>query len=328
MNKLRIAAFSALVVGALLYSQIGTVLANTDGENAILGFLRVTVISYLQGLQGSFQQTENIVNGRFDSVDAKLDRIYASCSRTVTPTRRVTTAQVNTCVNACFTSTTIGTPGDRAIDPARFVACVSRCPSNTLRNQECAQRYTRMAAGTAFINGQASWVAFTPAGYSRICIAGREARFAGSCQVYADTISAGLTSCLVDQQVYTCQQDCDGNYRNPEGYTLCTLRCNNRARATETYEGLRASGFINEQGRLGINTVSNTSIENVPTAQPTTPVIPALPTAETYSQCVYRCDSDRTSCLALVPQPTTCQSSYDSCYTGCTTRLVTGGAAR
>lgn len=334
-------AAAVMLVGGLLFSAVPSVLANTDGENAILGFLRVTVMAQFEGITGLFQRVEDLNAGRFDTIDAKLDRIYASCGRTPATARRVTTAQVNTCVSACYTSA--ATPQSAGgIDPARFVSCVSRCPSNTLRNQECAQRYTRQTQ--SFYQSvvqeygrnvtRYTSIALTPARFGRECADSREARFAGSCQVYAETLSSSLTACLADQTAYTCQQDCDGNYRNHEGLTLCLLRCGNRARAVEVYDGLRESGFLNEQGRLSFEASSVTDL-NLGNPQAQNPLVPStnesisnIPvTRETYSQCVYRCDSTRTACLNQVPQPTTCQSTYESCYLGCGA-LLTGGAAR
>lgn len=330
MNKLRVAVLSAILVGGLLYSQKATVLAYTDGEDYILSFLRVTVMAQFQTLQGLIGDSNSQTAARFDSIDSKLDRIYASCGRTTTPTRRVTTAQATTCVNTCFTNSTISgaSSGAGTLDQGRFISCISRCPSNTLRNQDCAQRYTRITQGGSTVNGQLQIVSYAPSRVVEHCITGSEARYHAQCRLYGETLSAGIAACLVDSQVYTCQQDCDTNYRNSEAYMLCTLRCNGRARSTEIYNGLRDSGFINEQGELGFDTLSNTTIQ-LPAAAPTAPAAPTTPTTltpttETYAQCVYRCDSDRTSCLALVPQPTTCQDSYNTCYSGCTARLTTG----
>lgn len=91
-------------------------------------------------------------------MDSKLDRIYAARGATPATTRRVTTAQVMTCINACFTSTAVATERDSrlnnrngAVDSDRFVACISRCPSVILRNQECAQRYVRNTEGAVTV---------------------------------------------------------------------------------------------------------------------------------------------------------------------------------
>lgn len=310
-------------------------MANTDGEDAILGFLRVTVLSQFEYVKSMVRDSGSDLNARFDSVDTKLERIYASCNRTATPTRRVTTAQANTCINSCYTSSALSGPNSRGlIDPRIFVACVSRCPSNTLRNQDCAQRYTRIMQGVLNINGENTVISATPTGYVEHCRVNSEARFHASCRSYSEVMGAGLAACLIDQQTYTCQQDCDANYRNMEGYTMCMLRCNNRTRATEIYNALRDSGSLNEQGRLEFSVPDNTIIQNTPTvtvpSAPTTPttLTPAAPAPQTYAQCVYGCDTERTTCLARVPQPTTCQTEYDTCYSSCTSRLVGGSAAR
>lgn len=334
MNTLRLKALAVLTAGALLFGGAAA-MANTDGEDAILGFLRVTVLSQFEYVKSMVRDSGSDLNARFDSVDTKLERIYASCNRTATPTRRVTTAQANTCINSCYTSSALSVAGlTGLIDPPRFIACVSRCPSNTLRNQECAQRYTRIIQGVVNISGEYTVISSTPTRYAEHCVANSEARFHASCRSSGEVIGAGLTACLIDQQTYTCQQDCDANYRNIEGYTMCLLRCNNRTRATEIYNGLRDSGSLNEHGRLEFSVPGNTVIQNTPTviipSAPTTPttLTPAAPTPETYAQCVYRCDTERTTCLARVPQPTTCQTEYNTCYSSCTSRLVGGGAAR
>lgn len=320
-RALALSGMLACLIAAVSLSAPSIVSAFSDGEDYILSFLRVTVMAQFQGITGQFQNQESLVNTRFDTTDAKLDRIYAACGGTTTPTRRVTSAQASSCINNCFT-TTANSASEGVIDSPRFVACVSRCPSNTLRNQECAQRYTRSTEGTAMIGGQWTWVSFNQAGFARVCARNREARYAESCRLYAESLVSGLTACLVDQQVYTCQQDCDGNYRNPEGHMLCTLRCNGRARAAELYNGLRESGFINAQDRLGMDTITNTALSPA-VIQPQ-----IAPTQETYAQCVYRCDAERTSCLTQAPQSEGCQSEYNTCYTGCSSRLIGGSGAR
>ncbi len=330
-------ALTAIAVVGILLSQKGVALATDD--STIYNFLRADIAVRVQSVYDLVQRAqrgiEQTINGRFDSVDTKLDRIYAVCGGTPTPTRRVTSAQALTCINSCFGSTAIQTRRNGelnnrrgALDSDRFVACISRCPSVTLRNQECAQRYVRNTeAGEQFeFFGQYTMLAHNRDGFVGVCTNAQAERTA-SCQAYADSLVNGLASCLTDQRAYTCQQDCDGNFRNQEGYAQCMLLCNNRTRATEIYNGLREGGYLNEQGTLGVSTLNNTTISPV---VPTTPPVPTptpaptpAPTTETFTQCVYRCDTERSACLArILPQPVLCQTTYDSCYLGCNTRLT------
>jgi hypothetical protein len=331
MNKLRVAFFVSLAIVGGAFSYKGAALAATD--DTIYNYLSGEVNYRIQRLQGLVERVEQTILGRFDTIDTKLDRIYAACGGTPTPTRRVTSAQALTCINACFTSTAAATMRNGqlnnrngAIDSDRFVACVSRCPSVTLRNQECAQRYVRNTEGGEQVQsfGQYTMLGHTRDGFTRICTDSHEER-ASNCQAYADSLVNGLASCLTDQRAYTCQQDCDGSFRNPEGYAQCMLLCNNRTRATEIYNGLRESGFINEQGRLGVSTETNTSIAPLaPTPTPAATPTP-VPSEQTYTQCVYGCDTERSACLVQAPtQPQLCQTTYDRCYLGCSARLLPG----
>ncbi|MBP9762445.1 hypothetical protein KBD34_02405 [Patescibacteria group bacterium] len=341
MTKTRLLVSALLVAGVLFSSQSNmAAAAASEGEESILAFLRDTVVVRLTQLSESLRGFRGETQGRFDGMDAKLDRIYAACNRTPAPSRRVTAAQVNTCINSCFTATAIETEGGGAVDGNRFVACVSRCPSNTSRNQECAQRYAR-ATEALYLGVPISFETYshTAAGFARVCLRDREARYADMCRLYADTLLSGLSSCLLDQQAQTCQQDCDGNFRNIEGHTICLLRCNNRTRSTEIYNGLQESGFLDDAGQLSVGTLNTTDLGAAlnPTelqnlrAQPTEPIITnnpvPQPTPETYSACVYRCDAERSSCLVQLPtQPQNCQTTYDTCYSACSARRVNGSA--
>ncbi|MBP9762554.1 hypothetical protein KBD34_02980 [Patescibacteria group bacterium] len=319
-----------LALGALLVSAPRAVHAATDGENAILNLLN--------RFFGDFTTVSVTINEirtqqftRLDAIDSKLERIYDSCGRTTTTaTRRVTTAQINSCINACFTSSATGASEFGAVGTRTFVACVSRCPSNTLRNLECAQRYSDKTATTVLVNGDYLPAAQTVAGMTRSC-SQRLPTQAALCGVYANALSSNLTACLFDNRAFTCQSDCDRNYRNDAGYLFCMLRCENATRATETFNRMQNSGFINEDGRLSVNTLTNTNLQLPPpapvvTPAPTTVVAPVVaPTTETYAQCVYRCGDNRTSCLALpTAQSQACESEYSGCYLGCSARLSGG----
>lgn len=331
MNKIRAIALTLLIATAMVFSYSGTAAASTL-DDTIYNYLSGEISFRIQRVYSLIERVEQAFNGRFDSIDTKLDRVYAACGGVAAPARRATLAQASTCIDSCFTTTATSTFRNGAlgtrngvIDSDRFVACVSRCPSNTLRNQECAQRYVRSTESQEQFQSFGPYImmAHNRDGFSRVCANSRDARFTPSCQAYADSLVSGLGSCLIDQQVYLCQQDCDANFRNAEVHMQCTLRCNNRVRAAEIYNNLRESGFINEQGRLSVDTTTNTTINPIvpAPAAPTPPTPPPAP-PQTYTQCVYGCDSERTSCLVQTPlQPAMCQAVYDRCYAGCSTRL-------
>ena len=258
---------------------------------------------------------------RFDTLDAKMDRLYESCGRQTAPARRVTLAQVNTCVEACFRSSAVGPSERGAMNRDALTACITRCPSNTLRNTECAQNYTSRMADIEEINGERELVALTPAAYIRHCAGDR-------CSIISDLFRTNLNACLFDQRAYSCQSDCTRNFRSEGAFVFCQLRCQDATRATQRVEQLREAGIIGEDGRLSVDAFSGSILPALTPAAPAAPAptITGAPTVETYASCVYRCDSQRTACLAGVPQPTSCQSEYDTCYGGCSSRL-NGGAS-
>ncbi len=325
-----------IVFMAMLAVGVGMVVKPVSAsiEDDIMRFLRGigTQIDMIQRYQGE-GVTANM--GRFDSIDSKLDRIYESCGRTATAARRVTSAQVNTCVDACFNSSRMGTVAEGVLDRYRFTSCVSRCPSNTLRNIECVQTYNEHNNGVAEVSGE--WVngILTADGYTRSCTEITGASRAALCRVVADLYVNRLKACLFDQTAYTCQSDCTRNYRNDAGAMLCLLRCENRTRAAATYEQLQASGFIEEDGSLAMNTVNDTVLDSiaasratVPSVAPSTNIQAPAPARETYSQCVYRCGDERTSCIAAPPAGQDCEQNYSTCYQSCNSRLLNNGSAR
>jgi hypothetical protein len=304
-------------------------------EDDIMRFLRglgsqMDVIQRYQG-EGT---TANM--GRFDSIDSKLDRIYESCGRTTTAARRVTSAQVNTCVDACFNNSRMGTAAEGVLDRSRFTSCVARCPSNTLRNIECAEAYNGNNAGVAQVSGEWVYGVLTADAYTRSCTQSRGASQAALCRVVGDLYVNRLKACLFDQAAYTCQSDCTRNYRNDAGAMLCLLRCENRTRAAATYEQLQSSGFIEEDGSLAMDAVNDTVLDSIaasrtvttPSVAPSTSVQTSVPARETYSQCVYRCGDERTSCIAAPPAGQDCEQNYSTCYQSCNSRLLNNGSAR
>ncbi len=308
-------------------------------EDDIFRFLRGvgSRIELIQTYQG-WNHREDL--GRFDAIETKLDRLYESCGRggTATSARRATLAQTNACIDACFTSTAVGQSSEGAVGRQTFVSCVARCPSNTLRNIECANNYVNYASfggGVVLANGEVVEGARTPAAYVRECAVFRGAAQEPMCRVYAELFRSNLGACLFDQTAYTCQSDCQRNFRNEAGFILCQLRCQNRTRASERFEQLQNAGFLTEDGRLSMNTLSNTlvsptvpSVPAVPQTDPATTITVPTPSAETYSQCVYRCGDERTTCLAAPPAGQSCETNYSACYQGCNTRLLPGGTAR
>ncbi len=273
---------------------------------------------------------------RFDAIETKLDRVYEACGRGTTAARRVTLAQVNSCIDACFTSAAVGLTSEGAVGRQEFISCVARCPSNTLRNIECATTYVHQSSLTGGVilleNGDPVEGGRTPAAYVRQCMSLRGQANQTACRDYADTFRSNFGTCLFDQTAYACQSDCQRNYRSDAGLIMCQLRCQSRTRAAERFERLQSAGFLTEDGRLNAGTLSNTTVAPLaPTIQAITPstpsVSPAVPAPETYSQCVYRCDADRTACLERSVKVTECQPTYESCYMGCGSRL-TGGSSR
>lgn len=331
MKKYLIVFLAVLAVGVGMAAKP----VSASIEDDIMRFLRGvgSQLDVIQRYQGE-GVTANM--GRFDTIDSKLDRIYESCGRTTTAPRRVTSAQVNTCVDACFNSSRIGTGTEGALDRSRFTSCVSRCPSNTLRNIECVQTYNDHNHGIAQINGEWVYGVLTADGYARSCMLSTTASQAALCRVVADLYVNRLKACLFDQAAYTCQSDCTRNYRNDAGAMLCLLRCENRTRAAATYEQLQSSGFIEEDGSLAMNAVNDTVLDSIaasravttPSVTPSTNVQVPVPARETYSQCVYRCGDERTTCVAAPPAGQDCEQNYSTCYQSCNSRLLNNGSAR
>lgn len=310
-----------MIVALVLGSGLRTASAS---ESDVLGWLR-SLGSQLTLVQSAISQSQVQNGARLDTVESKLDRIYEACGRGTATTRRVTLAQVNACIDGCFTSTAVGSATEGVVGRQAFIGCVARCPSNTLRNIECASGYLNYASGYARLeNGTEVDGGFTAARYARQCAQIYGPAQEAMCRVFADLFRSNLGACLFDQAANTCQADCQRNFRNDAGYVFCQLRCQNRTRAAERFEQLQASGFLTEDGRLNMDATSNATVSPLaPTTQITNPTAPSTsitapaPATETYSQCVYRCDAERTTCLERNNKSPDCQPTYESCYMGC-----------
>lgn len=326
----------ALLVLCVVGVGLGTKGVSAVGDGEIYNLLSV-VETRLSGYYQYLTSYHTEDTARFDSIDAKLERIYESCGRATTPVRRVSTAQISTCVNACFTSSLIGSSEQGAISPERFTSCISRCPSNTLRNMECAQAYTLRTATVVSQGSDYVQASQTADAYTRSCGQRVPADRAAICRVVADVHVSNLRACLYDQAAYTCQSDCMRNYRNDAGAIFCLLRCENRTRAAANYELLQQSGLLKADGSLSMDTLSNTVVDSIvasraaspsPSVTPSTDLRTTTPSRETYAQCVYRCDGERTACIAAPPAGEDCERNYSTCYQSCNARLLNGGASR
>ncbi len=318
-----------LYVGAILALLVlGTGLRTVDAaDGEVINWFRL-LETKLNTIQFNMAGNQEQNGTRLDTVETKLDRIYEACGRGTTAARRVTLAQVNTCIDACFTTAAIGPASQGAVDKPRFVACVSRCPSNTLRNIECATTYVNYATiggSVRLETGEVVQGALSPSAFARQCAQYQRAP-EPMCRVFGDLFRSNLGACLFDQAANTCQSDCQRNYRNDAGYIFCQLRCQNRTRATERFEQLQDAGFLDEEGRLRM-TVSDAAISPLaPTTQLTNPTTPSTsvtapaPATETFSQCVYRCDNERTACLERNAKSAECQPTYEACYSGCSSK--------
>jgi hypothetical protein len=277
---------------------------------------------------------------RFDTIDTKLDRIYNICNRTAgtAATRTtVTSAQASACVNACINSSGLERASAGALNNQRFTACVSRCPSNTLRNVECSQRFTSVTSYYELVSDPATQqsqyvsAAHSPEGLQGLCQNRWGVSTPTQCRQLGDVLVSTLASCLIDQRQMLCQSDCDATFRNIPGYMLCLNRCNANARSSAVFQQMRDSGLINQFGRLNLSasdaaaasSISPTTPAVTPGAIPSTipSVLPApSPLAgETYQQCVYRCDGERLNCVKSAKTDTlsSCEAGYTSCYAGC-----------
>lgn len=333
MNMKKILSIGAVIALLVVGTGMRTVSAS-DGEILNRIMLLLSQLNTNGAYATSYHQ-EDVV--RFDAIDSKLERVYEACGRgSGTSARRTTLAQVNACIDACFVSSRIGEASEGVVQGQRFSSCIARCPSNTLRNIECAGAYisgtsyggggVTLASGEVVIGGR------SPSAFTSDCTALRGRSREAVCRSYGEMYRSNLGACLFDQTAYTCQNDCAKNYRDDAGLLLCQFRCQNRSRASERFEQLQASGFITEDGRLNAGTLSHTAVAPLaPTIQAVTPstpsVSPTVPAPETYSQCVYRCDADRTACIERNAKTTDCQPTYESCYMGCGSRL-TGGSSR
>lgn len=274
---------------------------------------------------------------RFDTIDTKLDRIYNICNRSAgaagTKTT-VTSAQASACVNNCIASSALERGSVGSLDSRKFTACVSRCPSNTLRNIECTQRFVNMTSYSERVSNPPGEDQYVPAAHSPEGLYGlcenRWGIFAPvQCRQLGEVLVSTLASCLIDQRQMLCQSDCDSTYRNMSGYMLCLNRCNANARSSAVFQQMRESGLINQFGRLNLS--ASVAAASASPISPVTPVSSSasstLPVSgaligETYQQCVYRCDGERLNCIKSAKTETlsSCEAGYTSCYAGCNTK--------
>ncbi len=338
MKKISIAILGIFALGFLVCA---TPIAQATGFEDNLS-------SMVQDIRDRVTQIQDVLRNlgaaeRFDTIDSKLDRIYNVCNRSTgtTATRTtVTSAQATSCVNNCFASTALERGPSGALNNPRFVACVSRCPSNTLRNIECAQRYVNVTSyyETVPVNpGQQEaqyyvHASHSPEGLFGLCQNRYQITTPAQCRQFGDVLVSTLASCLIDQRQLTCQSDCDATYQNLPGYLMCLNRCNGNARSSAVFQQMREAGLINELGRLSVTAAGASAgagpiSSTTPTVNPTTPgtglpsslMAPSPLAGETYPQCVYRCDAERLNCIkgAKVDTLSSCEMGYTTCYAAC-----------
>lgn len=246
------------------------------------------------------------------------ERNQTACTAPRTPTRQTSFRDIDQCVNACVFSSISGTEndamlGDRLISPQRFATCISRCPSNTSNNYECARRFSDLTGD-----------------YHPEDIAGRE---------FSQVLTGSVSRCLSDSAALQCQRECDRTLLEGNGtvgaasYRSCIDRCPGGQGIARIFSDAAQRDFNNDDLESFVKGLPAED-KDVPSAVPTNPVVTPIPPASpktervetkvetetTALSCADSCAMERMSCVKQAQTSkamTICTDVEAACRTRC-----------